>query len=74
MRLSLIALLALAGCNQSVNATHPATGRYQMVGSVDGVYVLDTVEGTVNRCFTTMANVTWCTAPVKSSEGTGHVP
>jgi hypothetical protein len=45
-----------------------------MVGSVDGVYVLDTVEGTVNRCFTTMANVTWCTAPVKSSEGTGHVP
>ena len=72
MRLPLVALLALAGCNQSPNA-HP-TGRYQMVGSVDGVYVLDTAEGTVSRCFTTLSNVTWCTAPVKSSDGTGRPP
>jgi hypothetical protein len=67
-------LLLLAGCDN--RPSEPGVGRYQMVPeSRGGVYVLDTREGTVALCLTTLVDSkTWCSVKADASKGTGNPP
>jgi hypothetical protein len=58
---------------QAVTIPEVPTGRYQMVPASEGagVYVLDTRNAMISRCFTTATNQTWCTSAVDSMAGHG---
>lgn len=76
---ALCAVLALPGCDMFAGkikneqpAQSPPVGRYQIVGDHDfGVYVLDTRDGKLTKCATTMTDETWCTPSIRASDGTG---
>lgn len=76
--LALLPLLVCAGCQQPAqkqDAPPPTpVARFQAIPdgmNGYGVYVLDTRDGRLAHCTTTMGNVTWCTPTTDVQTGGG---